>query len=72
MRAAKPEHLTLMSHSGKQTPPSCQKGAVDSLEDNWNGTMQVDCLWGFHCSPLTVKEISHGTVFSQGIYMQKW
>lgn len=71
MRVAKLEHLTLMSHLGKQSPPSCQKGAVASLEDNWTGTTQVGFLWGFHCSPLTVKEILHGTVFSQGIYMQK-
>lgn len=41
MRVAKLEHLTLMSHSSKQSPPSCQKGAVDSLEDNWNGSTQV-------------------------------
>lgn len=44
MRVAKLEHLTLMSHSGKQSPPSCQKGAVDFLENNWNGTTLLGCL----------------------------
>lgn len=44
MRVAKLEHLTLMSHLGKQSPPSCQKGAVASLEDNWTGTTQVGFL----------------------------
>lgn len=38
MRVAKLEHLTLMSHLGKQSPPSCQKGSIGLLggQLEWN------------------------------------